>query len=95
MKFRVAVRPLSESDISLDCPYTPSLEEYHQELELLLIEIKQIPQCISACFDRNDIYIDASFTNVGEMKNGLRSLFSKYICFIRFVDAEVCPDIER
>ena len=95
MKFRVRVRPFSARDVSLDCPYTPTFDEYSQELELLIREINEAPQCSSASLDRDAINVDASFSDVREMKDGLRSLFSKYICFVRFVDAEVLPTAKR
>ena len=89
MKFRVGVRPFSAHDVSLECPYQPTWEEYAQELELLIREVNEIPQCNSATVDGDAIYIDAKFDNVRDMQNGLKSIFSEHICFVRFVDAEI------
>lgn len=90
MKFTVKIRPMSAADASLQCPFPPNTTEYNDAVAAFLGDIGRTTWCISISNEHDGIIeIEASINSVFELKTVMKSTFSEYFCYIRFVDSEI------
>jgi len=88
MKFKLLVRQVEISDLSIQCPFLPENSDYQIALDRILEDIKNRPSCKSAELEGNTIFVDSSLESDAELKKDLKDTFSEHFCFVRYAGVE-------
>lgn len=86
----ITVRPLTEKDVSIDCPYGNfDLDDYGFHLNSLASDIENLDEVISVSVSNNQISVDTALPK-HELLEKMNPFFSREFCYVRYLNIENC-----
>ena len=88
MKYIITVRPLTEKDVSLDCPYCNfDFDDYERHLSSLVSDIESLDEVSSVSETNNQICVNTALSK-NELLEKMKPFFSREFCYVRYEGIE-------
>lgn len=86
LKYLITVRPLTEKDVSIDCPYGNfDLDDYEFHFNSLASDIESLNEVNSVSVSNNQISVDTALSEK-ELLGKMKPFFSQAFCFVRYLN---------
>jgi len=90
LKYVITVRPLTENDLSRDCPYGDfDLDDYEFHLQSLASDIENLDEVNSVSDPNNQICVDTALSKQ-ELLEKMKPFFIREFCYVRYLSIESC-----